>query len=73
MQASWRRLINQSIIGQLWPPRPQSVVHILLLLGPLTRIKWRVGEKGEEGNWGENKALDKEKCREVKGNTEKRE
>lgn len=46
MQASWRRLINQDVIGQLWPPRPQPVEHILLLLGLLTRTNWRGGKEG---------------------------
>lgn len=46
MQAGWRRLINQFVIGQLWPPRPQSVEHILLLLGLLTRTKWRGLKRG---------------------------
>lgn len=49
MQAGWRRLINQFVIGQLWPPRPQSVEHILLLLELLTRTNWRGFEKREGG------------------------
>ena len=48
MQASCRRFINQGVIGQLWPPRLQSVEHILLLLGLLTRTNWR-GGRGEDG------------------------
>lgn len=46
MQAGWRRLINQFVIGQLWPPRPQSVEHILLLLELLTRTNWRGLKRG---------------------------
>ena len=54
MQACWRRLINQGVIGQLWPPRPQPVEHILLLLGLLARTNWR-GEKKDGGKWTKEK------------------
>lgn len=46
MQAGWRRLINQFVIGQLWPPRPQSVEHILLLLWLLARTNWSGLKRG---------------------------
>lgn len=48
MQAGLRRLINQGVIGQLWPRRPQSVEHILLLLGLLARTNWTGGKKGKQ-------------------------
>lgn len=59
MQASWGRLINQGFIGQLWPHRPQSVEHILLLPGLLTRTNRR-GEG--QGGWG-GRSVKKESSR----------
>lgn len=81
-------MINQGVIGQLWPPKPQCVEHILLLLGLLTRTNWRGGKKGGvasrgkekkqrwkvEGQWKELKrVLRRGKEIRIRGNSRKKE